>query len=115
MNVPDTRHSVKHQSLSKKSLLHKAARYSSVMTRPFIVLLLCLLTLRAAPLTNSTLQSYFAAKARKIATDSLRGIDTLDQWEAARPKYRAQLFEMLGLYPLPPKTDLHATITGKLE
>src|SRR4030095_1936963 len=38
-----------------------------------------------------------------------------DKWEAVKPKYRAELFEMLGLSPLPPKSDLHPTITGKLE
>ncbi len=85
------------------------------MTRSFLALLFCVFALRAEPLTNSTLQNYFAAKARKIAADSLSGVDTLDQWEALKPRYRAQLFEMLGLSPLPPKSDLHSTITGKLE
>jgi dienelactone hydrolase len=85
------------------------------MTRVFLALLLCAFSLRAEPLTNTALQTYFAAKTRQITTDSLSGIDTLDQWEALKPKYRAQLFEMLGLSPLPPKTELHPTITGKLE
>src|SRR5262245_58318682 len=85
------------------------------MTRFLLVLLLGVFTLRATPLTNSTLQSYFTAKARQIESDSFGGIDTLDQWEFLKPKYHAQLFEMLGLSPLPPKTDLRPTITGKLE
>jgi hypothetical protein len=34
---------------------------------------------------------------------------------SGRKKYRGQLFEMLGLDPLPPRTDLKATITGTLD
>jgi dienelactone hydrolase len=85
------------------------------MIRLFIALPFCAFVVRAEPLKDSTLQSYFAAKARQIATDSRLGVDTLDKWEESKPKYRAQLFEMLGLSPLPPKTDLHPTVTGQLE
>ncbi|QNN25394.1 prolyl oligopeptidase family serine peptidase [Planctomycetales bacterium ZRK34] len=40
---------------------------------------------------------------------------TLNTWKDQREHYRKQLLEMLGLDPLPERTDLHATITGKVE
>jgi dienelactone hydrolase len=85
------------------------------MIRPAILLLACAISLRAEPLTNSLLQRHFDAKVREISSRSLSAVTTLDQWEQLKPKYRAELFEMLGLSPLPPKSDLHAQITGKIE
>ena len=58
---------------------------------------------------------YFRAETRALADRSLADIQTLDDWNARKPELRRQLFEMLGLDPLPPKTDLKATITGKLD
>jgi dienelactone hydrolase len=84
-----------------------------------ILLALLLLAARAstiaAPLTNETLQSYFRARVDHLASNCLTTFDSLQQWEAVRPKYRAQLFEMLSLSPLPEKTDLHPVVTGKVE
>src|SRR5204863_202701 len=36
-------------------------------------------------------------------------------WKTTRGVYREELFEMLGLKPLPEKTDLKPIITGKVE
>ncbi|MCP4259260.1 MAG: prolyl oligopeptidase family serine peptidase [Planctomycetes bacterium] len=51
----------------------------------------------------------------KLSEKCLRNIKTLDDWKAKRPLYRKQLFEMLGLDPLPEKTNLKPVITGKIE
>ena len=40
---------------------------------------------------------------------------TRDEWEAIRPRLKAELFQMLGLWPVPERTPLHATVTGTLE
>jgi len=40
---------------------------------------------------------------------------TAEEWRTEQPKLRAQLFDMLGLAPLPEKTDLKPVITGTLE
>ena len=58
---------------------------------------------------------YFEAETRKISEASLTDIETLEDWNTARVKFRKQLYEMLGLDPLPPKTELKATITGKVD
>ncbi len=58
---------------------------------------------------------YFRAETQTLAGRSLAGINTLDDWNRQKDGYRAQLHEMLGLDPLPPKTDLKATVTGKIE
>src|SRR5262249_33168058 len=38
-----------------------------------------------------------------------------EDWERRKPEQRRQLLDMLGLWPLPPRTDLHATVTGRVE
>ena len=58
---------------------------------------------------------YFRSETRTLAERSLADIHTLADWDQAKAKYRAQLHEMLGLDPLPPKTDLKATVTGQLD
>ena len=43
------------------------------------------------------------------------GAKTKAEWEAKRPKLKEQFLDMLGLWPLPEKTPLKATVTGTLE
>ncbi|MCA9059448.1 MAG: hypothetical protein KDA85_13165 [Planctomycetaceae bacterium] len=62
---------------------------------------------------NPELEAYFAEQTAAIEQEnSLLNYRSLQEWEAARPRLREQLFEMLGLYPLPDRTELHATVTG---
>jgi dienelactone hydrolase len=58
---------------------------------------------------------YFRLETDKLKTGCLAEIKTLDDWNAKRGEYRRQLLEMLGLDPLPEKTDLKPVVTGKLE
>lgn len=58
---------------------------------------------------------YFRRETERVASRSLADIQTLADWQARRETYRRQLLEMLGLSPLPPRTDLQATLTGKIE
>jgi len=58
---------------------------------------------------------YFRAETERVHTGSLAGIATLDDWTSHRSQFRAELLEMLGLSPLPEKTDLQATITGRVD
>jgi dienelactone hydrolase len=70
----------------------------------------------AAPLPGEGLiRDYFRRQAKEIADADLRDVRTRDDWEKARPELRRQLLEMLGLWPLPPRADLKATVTGKVE
>ncbi len=58
---------------------------------------------------------YFRAETRTLGERSLADIRTLEDWDKYKVTARKQLFEMLGLDPLPPKTDLKATVTGTLD
>lgn len=64
---------------------------------------------------DQNLSDYFKLHAERLADRSLADIKDLKTWEQKRKQYREQLFEMLGLSPLPPKTDLKPEITGKIE
>jgi dienelactone hydrolase len=61
------------------------------------------------------LAAYFAAETARLRDACLTDIKTIDDWTAKQGEYRRQLFEMLGLDPLPPKTDLQTVVTGKVD
>ena len=62
---------------------------------------------------NPELAKYFAAQVAKIESqDSLFRYKSLDAWQTAKPKLRGQLFDMLGLHPLPTRTPLKPQQTG---
>jgi len=93
------------------------------LLRPFVVLLACACVAAACrsaeipplPDANAMLADYFEAETARLRDRCMAGIGSLDDWKARRDTYRAQLFEMLGLDPLPEKTDLSPVITGKIE
>ena len=58
---------------------------------------------------------YFRVETARLRDACLNDIDSLEEWNKRREEYRRQLREMLGLDPLPPRTDLHPTITGRAE
>ncbi|MBL9136790.1 MAG: acetylxylan esterase [Verrucomicrobiales bacterium] len=69
----------------------------------------------ASPVGNDSLDRYFAEEVRHIGTNAFAGLDTLEAWEARRRILRQELLEMLGLWPMPTRTDLRATVTGTLD
>jgi dienelactone hydrolase len=64
---------------------------------------------------DKMIAEYFRQETAKLAQASLADIRTVDDWTSRRAAYRQQLFEMLGLDPLPERTPLGATVTGKIE
>ncbi len=58
---------------------------------------------------------YFRAETATIAAHCLADVRSLADWEARRGEYKRQLQEMLGLWPMPERTDLKPVITGKLD
>lgn len=73
----------------------------------------------ATPLPTNTpalaqLSHYFESQTAQLRHDCLDLADLAD-WKSRREQYRQQLFEMLSLNPLPERTDLKATVTGKVE
>src|SRR5262249_34047098 len=59
--------------------------------------------------------AYFRAETRHLADACLADVKSKDDWEKRRPELRRQFLEVMGLWPLPPRTDLKAVVTGKVE
>ncbi len=81
------------------------------------LLLLPALSLTAAERLpgNDALDAYFAAETQALASADLATIRTGEDWQRLRPRYREELLDMLGLAPLPERTDLQATVTGTID
>jgi dienelactone hydrolase len=82
-----------------------------------IALALTVLLPQAAPANpqDAAIRKYLAAQAASLEKDFLPDLKTSADFEKARPELRRQYLDMLGLWPLPEKTPLKATTTGKLE
>lgn len=61
------------------------------------------------------LAEYFTTETARLRDACLADVDTLGDWERQRETRRRELLEMLGLDPLPERTDLKATVTGTLD
>ena len=61
------------------------------------------------------LADYFRTETAALAGHCLADIHSLADWQARCGEYKRQLQEMLGLWPMPERTDLKPVITGKLE
>lgn len=64
---------------------------------------------------DAALADYFRAETAKLADRCLADIHSLDDWSSRRDEYRHQLAEMLGLDPMPERTDLKPVVTGRHE
>ncbi|MEX0715590.1 MAG: alpha/beta hydrolase family protein [Planctomycetaceae bacterium] len=61
------------------------------------------------------LAEYFRVETKRLEDRSLADIQSADDWNARKGEYRAQLFDMLGLDPLPEKSPLKPVVTGTVE
>ena len=87
-----------------------------------LLLTLFLGTVWAAPTTqpgtargDRMIADYFRNETAVLSRNCLADIKTREDWDAKKEQYRQQLAEMLGLWPMPAKTDLHPVITGKID
>jgi hypothetical protein len=64
---------------------------------------------------DKQLEAYFKREAQVVADACLSDVMTKVDWERKRPELRRQFLEMMGLWPLPPRTDLKAVVTGKFD
>jgi len=64
---------------------------------------------------DEMIHKYLAAETARLSKTVLDGAKTKAEWEAKRPKLKQQFLDMMGLWPLPEKTPLKATVTGTLE
>ena len=87
-----------------------------ILALPGIALAAGFADLPEAPKRGDTMMAeFFETETRRIASRSLANIETKEDWEKAKDGYRRQLFEMLGLQPLPARTPLEPQITGTTE
>jgi dienelactone hydrolase len=66
-------------------------------------------------IADARLAAYFEAEVRRIETNCMADVRTLGDWTGQREERRRQLLDMLGLWPLPERTDLKPVITGRLD
>jgi len=65
---------------------------------------------------NPELEKYFEHQVTRLENaNELTQYKTLEDWQRERPELRKQLFDMLGLSPLPKKTPMHAKVIGTTE
>ena len=65
---------------------------------------------------NPELADFFDAEVTKLERQNeLTQFESLEDWEKVRGQYRTELFDMLGLNPLPTKTELNPIVTGTVE
>src|SRR5271169_919688 len=64
---------------------------------------------------DKMIDAYLAAETAKVSKRFLDGATTLAQWQQRRPRLHREYLDMLGLWPLPEKSPLRASVTGTLE
>jgi dienelactone hydrolase len=106
--------------IGKSKLCGPALAGRFVCVTPFL-LAMCLQCLAADWSVIGTnrgdqmLTEYFRAQTAKLRGQCLTDVKSIEDWQEKRLVYRKQLFEMLGLDPLPEKTELKPVITGTVE
>ena len=60
------------------------------------------------------IEKFLADETANVGKNFFAGARTRGEWEKARPQLQCQYLDMLGLWPLPEKTPLKATVTGTL-
>jgi hypothetical protein len=64
---------------------------------------------------DKLIDDYFRSQVKQIADACLTDVKNKADWEKKRPELRRQFLEMMGLDPLPARTDLKPVVTGKLD
>jgi dienelactone hydrolase len=64
---------------------------------------------------DALLADYFSRETRRLSARNAAFLDNVEDWPRAQADLRRQLFEMLGLQPLPARSDLKAEVTGQTE
>ncbi len=64
---------------------------------------------------DAMIEKFLAGDADLLSKRVFETATTRAEWEAIRPRLKAELFQMLGLWPVPERTPLHARVTGTLD
>lgn len=60
------------------------------------------------------IQAYLSERAKAMDAAFLEDLKSAEEWRAKRPEWHREYMQMLGLWPMPEKTLLKATITGTI-
>jgi len=63
---------------------------------------------------DEMIQGYLGRETQGIHDGFMQDVESAKDWEKLRPGYKQEYFHMLGLWPMPAKTPLEATVTGTL-
>ncbi len=64
---------------------------------------------------DAAINRFLARQTDRLSERFLDGATTLGEWQKKRPRLREEYLDMLGLWPLPERTPLRATVNGKVE
>jgi dienelactone hydrolase len=64
---------------------------------------------------DERIDAYLKQEIQSLSGRFLDGAKTKEEWEAKKPRLRREYLDMLGLWPLPERTPLHATVTGTVD
>ncbi len=64
---------------------------------------------------DEMIQEYLARETQRIHGTFVEDIKSPESWKELRTRYRQEYPYMLGLWPMPEKSPLQATVTGTLE
>ena len=68
-----------------------------------------------APPGDEAIQAHLDTLSASFPERFLEGVTSAEDWWTLRPRYQNELLYMLGLWPVPERTPLHATVTGELR
>ena len=64
---------------------------------------------------DEMIDAYMKQEAERLAARYLAGVSSAAEWRKLRPTLYRQYMDMLGLWPMPKRTPLKATVTGRLQ
>jgi cephalosporin-C deacetylase-like acetyl esterase len=64
---------------------------------------------------DAAIERYLQRETERLSQRFLDGARTRAEWEQSKPRLRREYFDMLGVWPLPERTPLHATLTGTVD
>lgn len=64
---------------------------------------------------DEAIEAYLDTLSVRLSERFLEGVASAEDWWALRPRYHREFLYMLGLWPVPERTPLQATVTGELR
>jgi dienelactone hydrolase len=67
------------------------------------------------PKGDGMIEAFLAHEVDRLSLKVYDGASSKAEWEAKRPRLKRELFQMLGLWPVPERSPLNVRTTGTLE